>query len=137
MSEIVRVRPLLGTFVTVRARGGPRDILTSAVDRAFARVAHVQAVMSFHDSASELSLLNREAARRPVAVSPDTLAVLRLAREIYLASDGLFDSAIAPHLVEWGYLPRGSRGGADLPPSPQATARQVHGPRTRARHRAT
>jgi thiamine biosynthesis lipoprotein len=68
-------------------------------------MADVQARMSFHDPASEVSLLNREAARRAVRVSPETWEVLSAAREAWKASGGAFDATVAPRLVRWGYLP--------------------------------
>lgn len=107
--EIHRARPLLGTIVTVRAASGdPRD-LRRGVDRAFNAIARVQALMSFHDPSSELSLLNGEAHRRMMRVSPHMWTVLRAARRLFLASGGLFDATVAPHLVRWGYLPGDSQ----------------------------
>lgn len=105
MREVVRVRPLLGTFVVIRAAGTTSDWLMTGIDRAFGRVADVHRLMSFHDPASELSRINREALRRDVAVSADTWAVLSLARHIHSVSDGLFDAAVAPLLMRGGHLP--------------------------------
>ena len=61
--------------------------------------------MSFHDPSSELSLLNREAARTPQSVHPWTWAVLRRALRVAGASDGLFDITVAPLLMREGLLP--------------------------------
>jgi FAD:protein FMN transferase len=72
---------------------------------AFSAVANVQRLMSFHDPASELSQLNREAFRRPVQVHDWTASVLTQAQELAVRSDGVFDITIAPLLCRWGYLP--------------------------------
>lgn len=69
-------------------------------------MAFVQACLSFHDPASELSRLNREAARTPVRVSSALRRVLRASLALSRASDGLFDPCIGARLVDWGYLPR-------------------------------
>lgn len=76
-----------------------------AVDAAVAAVAQVEGLMSFHDPASELSRLNRDAARVPQRVHPWTFAVLRRARQVSALSDGLFDATMAPAVVAAGLLP--------------------------------
>src|SRR5215216_3886667 len=106
MPELIRSKPLLGTFVSVRAGGAARAELARAIDAAFAEIARIQACMSFHDPASELSTLNREGHVGPVQVSSDLFTVLSLARTLFQATDGTFDVSVAPHLVQWGYLPR-------------------------------
>ena len=102
------MRPAMGTLVHVSASGPDA---TRAVDAALDSVAQVDRLMSFHDPASELSMLNREAARAPCTVHPWTWVVLRRALRIAEASDGLFDITVAPLLVRGGLLP-GSAGDA-------------------------
>jgi len=102
-----RARPLLGTLVEIRA-AGPEARLKPAIDAAFAVIKQVHEQMSFHDPESDVSRLNRQAARRPIRVAPETWAVLAFARLISEASDGAFDITVAPQLVRWGYLPRAS-----------------------------
>jgi thiamine biosynthesis lipoprotein len=62
--------------------------------------------MSFHEPASDVGRLNREAAAgAAVAVDRRTAEVLRLAGRIGVASGGAFDISVAPQVVGWGYLP--------------------------------
>lgn len=75
------------------------------VSGAFDLIAEIHRLMSFHEHASELSLMNREASRHPVQISPHTHAVLTHALELAEASEGLFDPTIAPALVRDGLLP--------------------------------
>jgi thiamine biosynthesis lipoprotein len=96
-------------MVTVRAEAGPGCDLPGMVGAAFRQIARVHARMSFHDPASELSLLNREARGRSIRVSPDTWAVLSIAKRMFVESGGLFDVTVAPELARWGYLPRVAR----------------------------
>lgn len=103
LAEARSARPLLGTLVEISARG-PRA--ESAVAQAFRAVEQVHALMSYHDLASDISRINREAALRPVAVHAWTWSVLAAARAFAEASAGLFDISVAPTLARLGYLPR-------------------------------
>ena len=98
------MRPAMGTLVHVGA-SGPEPILQESIESALAAVAKVDRLMSFHDPESDLSRINREAARAPQSVDPWTWAVLRRALRIAGASDGLFDISIAPLLIREGLLP--------------------------------
>src|SRR5580765_2083054 len=122
--SVRRARPLLGTFVEIEASGAPRDDLHGAIGRAFETVAVVHRLMSFHERDSDVSRLNREAATRPVRVHPWTYEVLRLSSELYAASDGLFDIAVADTLQRLGLLPRFD----DSVPQPVAHAKTPHSP---------
>jgi thiamine biosynthesis lipoprotein len=113
-SEVRRCRPLLGTFVEIGADGGAARA-DAAIAAAFAAVERVQRLMSFHDDASDVARLNREAAQRAVEVAPWTADVLRAAQHFHAATDGAFDVTIAPRLQRWGYLPESdSRAAATL-----------------------
>lgn len=100
-----RARPLLGTYVEIRANGLAPAALERAIDAAFAAIDRVQRLMSFHDPDSDLSRINRSASREPVVVHPWTTMVLRRARRLYEGTDGLFDCAIGHELLSWGVLP--------------------------------
>jgi thiamine biosynthesis lipoprotein len=89
--ELRRARPLLGTFVEIVARADNPAAAGRAVSRAFAEVEILQALLSAHDPASEVSRLNREAHAQPVAVGRDTWRVLRAACRLSRQSEGAFD----------------------------------------------
>lgn len=80
-----RCRPLLGTFVEVESDK------ECATDAAFAAVEQIHRLMSAHDPASELSLVNRSAHRAPVTVSEPTATVLHRAARWASLSGGSFD----------------------------------------------
>lgn len=92
-SRLRRARPLLGTLVDITLVGADAPRAHDAFDAAFAAVARVHALMSVHDSSSELSALMRTAHLRPVRVHADTACVLRLAQTMHAASEGIFDVA--------------------------------------------
>jgi thiamine biosynthesis lipoprotein len=101
-----RARPLLGTFVEISIAGAPPAELEAAAEAAFAAVAMVHRLMSFHDEASDIGRLNRSAFAAAVVVHPWTFEVLDIANDLCRRSAGAFDIAIAPVLQELGLLPR-------------------------------
>ncbi len=100
-----RAQPWLGTLVSIRVEGLPQAEAHAAIDAAFADVAAVHRLMSFHDTESDVSRLNREATLRPMNVHPWTYLVLEMAQQISWASNGCFDVSVGAKLVEWGLLP--------------------------------
>jgi thiamine biosynthesis lipoprotein len=121
-TPIKRIRPLLGTFVTLQVGGLPEAEAVWTIERGFAAIADVQRLMSFHDPASDLSALNRDASDRRVRVHRDTVQVIREALEISAESRGLFDITVAADLVQWGLLPRPA---SRHPPDPAASWQDV------------
>ncbi len=101
-----RAQPWLGTLVDITIADPLSDgDLTACFDDAFAAIAEVQRLMSFHDSQSEVSRFNRAQPGDAVPLHAHTREVLRTALDVSGASDGIFDIACAPRLVEAGYLP--------------------------------
>jgi FAD:protein FMN transferase len=96
----------MGTLVHVTARGSAGCDPADAIEAAFAAIALTDRLMSFHAADSELARLNREASRQPQEVHPWTYAVLRRCLRMAALSDGLFDAAVAPPLVDAGLLPQ-------------------------------
>jgi thiamine biosynthesis lipoprotein len=103
---IRRARPLLGTFVEIAAADAARPAMESAIEAAFAAVAKVHRLMSFHDPDSDVSRVNRDAGTRAVAVHPWTYHVIETALDLHRGSGGAFDIAVAPVLQNFGMLPR-------------------------------
>lgn len=110
-----RMRPALGTFVELRVEGMTQPRGMRAVEQAFAEIAAVHRLMSFHEGGSDLSRLHRARRGETVTVDRRTHAVLACAMEIAHASAGCFDPTVAAQQVAWGLLPR--PGGARLPQS--------------------
>jgi FAD:protein FMN transferase len=98
---ITRCRPLLGTFVEITVPCG----FLPAADAAFAAIAHIHARLSFHMAGSDLAAIRRAAPGDRLAVDPETVVVLRLARSLFAASRGLFDVCVGRELVRGGFLP--------------------------------
>jgi thiamine biosynthesis lipoprotein len=88
-----RMRPQLGTFVEIAVPESCADA-DRAIDRAFERIAHVESLLNRHDPASELSALNRTEGAALV-VHATSACMLRLARGLMRASDGVFNCTVA------------------------------------------
>jgi len=105
-SSARRAQPWLGTFVEIAATGPSAAAVHAAIDGAFAAVATVHRLMSFHEAASDVSRINRHAAVEAVRVHPWTYEVLQAALDLQGRSGGVFDVAVAPALQALGLLPR-------------------------------
>lgn len=108
-NTLERARPLLGTTVAIRVEADDAAAGHRAIDAAFAAVARVHALMSFHEAQSDLSRIHRESPGTPVEVDPQTAEVLRCALAFSAWSDGIFDITVAGQLVAQGLLPRPAR----------------------------
>ncbi|HEY4368924.1 MAG TPA: FAD:protein FMN transferase [Steroidobacteraceae bacterium] len=104
--RVHRARPLLGTLVSISIQGTARSEADRAIDAGFDAIAAIHRLMSFHESDSDVSRLNRGAPGRAVVVDRNTMQVIRHALDFSAASRGCFDVTVAGRLVEHGLLPR-------------------------------
>lgn len=109
MPSVERMRPLLGTFVTIRADGPPGcapAAVATAIESAFSTISRVERLMSFHRRGSDIGRLNHARAGRTVRVHRWTFRVLREALYFSKASGGVFDCNVGRVLVRGRLLPR-------------------------------
>jgi len=106
-----RCRALLGTYVeiTIASQVQHDAAPSAAMDDAFAAIARVGTLMSFHDVGSELSRLNATEPGHTLTVDPWTFEVLQLAQELHAATGGSFDCGVGDVLVRSGLLPSHGR----------------------------
>ena len=109
---IRRAQPWLGTIVEISVAqsgtAGENDAgnnVTAAINAAFAVIGLIHRRMSFHDTSSNVSAINRLAVGERITVDPATAEVLRCATMLEDASDGVFNLTCGQRLAEWGYLP--------------------------------
>ena len=102
-----RCRPALGTYVEIEIDAASNECAgaAAAIDRAFAAIGRVDALMSFHRPTSDLARINRSRAGERLELDPWTVEVLALAAELHAATDGLFDCAVGSELIDAGLLP--------------------------------
>ncbi len=74
--------------------------------KGFEQMSRIEKIMSFHDEASELSMINRMAHESTVEISPEMSDVLGLGLRLSALSDGYYDLTIGACLVENELLPK-------------------------------
>ncbi|WP_286261086.1 FAD:protein FMN transferase [Thalassotalea atypica] len=109
MNSLTRCKPLLGTFVEVSIGCNcPDKLLVDYSQRAFNEISRIHGLLGFHDENSELSALNRfllTANNTFMTISDDLVTVLDLAFSLSEKTNGRYDVAIAPYLVQANNLP--------------------------------
>ncbi len=109
MLVVERMRPLLGTFVTIRAQADAsltHEQREAAIGKAFRAIERVERLMSFHRSDSDIGRLNRAQPGSSLRVRRWTHVVLREALRLNEVSGGAFDCNVGGALVRAGLLPR-------------------------------
>ncbi len=91
---------IMDTDVTIKAYGRDAE---AAVDAAFEEIKRLDALLSAHDSGSEIWAVNQNAGIDPVEVSPDTMYVVERALYFAQITDGAFDPTILPVMSLWGF----------------------------------
>lgn len=128
MANLKRMRPLLGTFVEIGCEQSDKSA-EHAIAAAFDVIEKLHHLLSFHEPASDLTRLN-EADGEAVEVHQHTLRVMKLARGITSASNGLFNCTLGGAMVQNGVLPNHSsinQDGAGTKASGVANDIQING----------
>ncbi|MGH8040867.1 MAG: FAD:protein FMN transferase [Rudaea sp.] len=105
MNSIRRARLWLGTLVDIRIDGMDVPASSRAMEAAFAEIACVHRLMSFHESGSDLERLRLAPAGNVVRVNARTCEVLECCLRIAAASAGAFDPTVAGTQSLRGALP--------------------------------
>jgi FAD:protein FMN transferase len=97
-------RVSMGCVYTIDSYGNDRARLREAAAAALDEVDRIDRLMSHYKKDSELSRVNREAAKAPVKVDPELFdfiaECLRYSRE----SEGAFDITVGPLMKAWGFF---------------------------------
>lgn len=107
----------MGSTFTIVLYGDDRAKMSKAMDDAFAEVRRLDSLLSNYKPESEWSRVNREAARGPVKVSPESFDLLRQCAEYSRRSEGAFDITVGPLMKVWGFYK-----GTGMLPRPEAVS---------------
>jgi thiamine biosynthesis lipoprotein len=107
----------MGSSFSLVLHGPDRVALEAAANAAFAEVHRLDRMLSNYLPDSEWSAMNREAAKRPVPVSPELFALLSSCLDYSRRSDGAFDISVGPLLKVWGFY----KGEGAMPRPQQVT----------------
>jgi len=115
--------PAMGTVFTVVAYGTDRDYLAEVASEVFDEVEQLDAQMSNYQPTSEISRINREAARAPVLVEPRLFQLIQDSVRTSAETGGAFDITVGPLMKTWGFF-RG-RGRLPAPAEMAATLKRI------------
>ena len=102
-------RRLMWTKFEIIAYGPNRARLAEAADAAFVEIDRLDRQMSNYSDTSELSFINRNAAREDVAVEKELFDFLKLCVEYSRTTGGAFDITVGPLMKAWGFFDKKGR----------------------------
>lgn len=104
-------RDAMGSVYSVAIYGDDREAMAEALEEAFAEVRRLDRMLSNYRAGSEWSRINREAAEKPVKVTPEMFRLLAACIEYSRQSEGAFDISVGPLMKVWGFY----KGSGRLP----------------------
>jgi FAD:protein FMN transferase len=102
---VARLRPALGTLVSLEARASDQTLAEGAVAAAYEAIRAAERRLHPTKPGSELARLNRAEPGRRLPAHPSTVAILGLCRELHRASSGRFDPALPGQGSVMDWLP--------------------------------
>lgn len=99
----------MGTVYEIAVYDPQPDRASAAIDKAFAEIVRLDAMMSNYRPESDLSRLNREGHFHPVKVPPELYRVIEESVKYSKISGGKFDITVAPLVDMWKAALRGNR----------------------------
>ncbi len=93
----------MGSSYSVVVYGPDGVKLQQAVDAAFEEVHRLDDLLSNYKPSSEWSEVNRNAAGRPVRVSPEVFRLISACMDYSRRTEGAFDITVGPLMKLWGF----------------------------------
>jgi thiamine biosynthesis lipoprotein len=112
----------MGTTFSIALHGDDAGCLEAAAEAAFGELRRLDRLLSPQRPDSEWSLINREAARHAVAVSPESFRLLSTCVERSRQTSGAFDITVGPLKSAWGF----QRGTVGVPSADALAAVRAH-----------
>jgi len=105
MSHVTLAAHAMATRFEFVLAGGEPTFLRAVGQEALDAIHDWESRLSRFRPDSLVSILNRDAARRPVVVDPQMMRLFRLCRDVWEASGGAFDPTVGPLMQAWGFRP--------------------------------
>lgn len=103
---VKRAQIHMGTLVTITAVAPDLEAGHKAIQAGFNEIKRLERLLSTWIPESELSQVNAESGRRPVAVSRETLDLVARSMEMARLTEGGFNIAVAPAVEAWSVTER-------------------------------
>ena len=97
-------RRAMWTQFEIVAYGPSRARLAESANAAFEEIDRLDQQMSNYSETSELTYINRNAARSAVTAEGELFGLLRRSLEISAETDGAFDMTVGPLMKAWGFF---------------------------------
>jgi FAD:protein FMN transferase len=112
----------MGTTFSIVLYGASREHMETAVQAGLDEVRRLDRLLSSYRPESEWSVVNSEAAHRPVPVTPELFRLLSACVEQSRRTDGAFDITAGPLKRAWGFY----RGTGRIPAAGELAAARAH-----------
>jgi len=110
------------TKFEIVAYGPDRARLAEAAEAAFEEIDRLDRQLSNYSETSELTQINRQAARAEVIVEPELFDLLKLSCDYTRATGGAFDITVGPLMKAWGFF----KGQGRVPRKQELTSVLAH-----------
>ncbi len=101
---VKQTRMIMGTFAEVSVYSDDEKIAGKAIEASLDEMERMDGVMSNYKDDSEVSLVNKSAAKAPVPCGKELLEALEYSRHYSELSDGAFDVTVSPVIAAWGFF---------------------------------
>lgn len=99
--RLERTEPHMGTRFQIIAYAPSEESGQKAIQKAFARIAQLNGILSDYIPESELMRLCAQSGKDPVPVGPELFLVLERSQDLARKSGGAFDPTVGPYSVLW------------------------------------
>ena len=103
LARLEQTEEAMGSSFSLVLFGPDRTGLESAAAAAFAEAHRLDRLLSNYLAESDWSTMNREAASRPVRLTPELFSLLSNCLEYSRMSEGAFDITVGPLMKVWGF----------------------------------
>ena len=101
---VKQTRMIMGTFAEVSVYSDDEKIAGKAIEASLDEMERMDRIMSNYKDDSELSQVNKNAAKSPVPCGRELLEVLEHSQRYSELSDGAFDVTVSPVIAAWGFF---------------------------------
>ncbi|MFH1406494.1 MAG: FAD:protein FMN transferase [Candidatus Omnitrophota bacterium] len=103
-APVNKMRPMMGTFVSITVFDSDETRANTAINAAFSEMERLENSLSKFSPKSEISKINKNAAKGPVKVSAATFEIIKMSVSFSKETEGAFDITIGPLMVLWGFV---------------------------------
>ncbi len=99
-----QTRMIMGTFAEVSVYSNDEKTAGKSIEEALDEIERMDRIMSNYKNNSELSQLNKKAAKSPVPCGKELLDVIEQSQYYSELSGGTFDITVSPIVALWGFF---------------------------------